>query len=234
LKSIFNSTLIRTYVRIVRDNKKNKKWKSEMRVIARKSCYQLILDKKAIEDILNLDFNSKLNNSSYHFIDSYESRIAERHIWFIQSMIISNDRKRTAALCARNHYEWKKNATHIYAAQCKKYVENRFQWEWKLIKVVINSSELKWSSVTFANRILRLTNSERIHLSEDLRQMIEEEDNVKWVFLALFFCRELLFETKSIRSRGTWHVRCHKTRNLGIIQRRTAPVLRKDKALIVY
>jgi hypothetical protein len=80
LKSIFNSTLIRTYVRIVKDNKKNKKWKSEVKIIAKRLCYQLVLDKKAIENILNLDFNSKLNNSSYHFIDSYESRIAKRHI----------------------------------------------------------------------------------------------------------------------------------------------------------
>jgi hypothetical protein len=91
LKSIFNSTLIRTYVEIVRDHKKNKKWKSEVKVIAEKSCYQLVLDKKAIEDVLNSDFNSKLNNSSYHFIDAYESRIAERHIWFIQNMIMSRD-----------------------------------------------------------------------------------------------------------------------------------------------
>jgi hypothetical protein len=179
LKSIFNSILIRTYVEIVRNNKKNKKWKSEIRIIAEKSCYLLILDKKSIEDILNLDFNSELNNSSYHFIDSYESRIAERHIWFIQSMNISNERKQTAALFARNHYEWKKNVTYIYAAQCKKYVENRIQWEWKLIKVVINSSKLKWSSVTFSNKILHLINSKRIHLSKDLRQMMKEEDNVK-------------------------------------------------------
>jgi hypothetical protein len=55
--------------------------------------------------------------------------------------------------------------------------------------------------MTFVNKILRLTNSERIHLSEDLRQMIEEENNVKWIFLALSFCSELLFETKSMRSR---------------------------------
>jgi hypothetical protein len=179
LKSIFNSTLIRTYVRIVKNNKKNKKWKSEVKMIAKKSCYQLILDKKAIEDVLNFDFNSKLNNSSYHFIDSYESRIAERHIWFIQSMIISNDRKQTAALCARNHYEWKKNATQIYAAQCKKYVENRIKWEWDLINVIIDTSKLKWSSRAFVERILRLINSKRIHLLENVRRIVEEKDDVK-------------------------------------------------------
>ncbi len=179
LKSAFNSNLIRTYVKIVRNHKKNKKWKSEVRVIAEKSCYQLVLDKKAIEDVLNSDFNSKLNNSSYHFIDSYESRIAERHIWFIQNMIISNDRKQTAALCARNHYEWKKNATQIYAAQCKKYVENRIKWEWNLIKVIIDTSELKWSSRAFLERILRLINSERIHLFENVRRIVEEKDDVK-------------------------------------------------------
>jgi hypothetical protein len=179
LKSIFNSTLIRTYVKIVRDHKKNKKWRSEVRMIAEKSCYQLVLDKKAIEDVLNSDFNSKLNNSSYHFIDSYESRIAERHIWFIQSMIISNDRKQTAALCARNHYEWKKNAIQIYAEQCKKYVENRIKWEWDLINVIIDTSELKWSSRAFFERILRLINSKRIHLFENVRRIVEEENDVK-------------------------------------------------------
>jgi hypothetical protein len=179
LKSIFNSTLIRTYVRIVRDHKKNKKWKSEVRVIAEKSCYQLVFDKKAIEDVLNSDFNSKLNNSSYHFIDSYESRIAERHIWFIQNMIISNDKKQTAALCARNHYEWKKNAIQIYAEQCKKYVENRIRWEWDLINVIIDTSELKWSSRASFERILRLINSKRIHLFENVRRIVEEENDVK-------------------------------------------------------
>ncbi len=160
-------------------------------MIAEKSCYQLILDKKSIENILNLDFNSELNNSSYHFIDSYESRIAERHIWFIQNMNISNNKKQTTTLCARNHYEWKRNATHIYAAQCKKYVENRIQWKWELVKVVINSSGLKWSSVTFSDKVLRLTNSERIYLSKDLRQMMKEKDNVKWVFFCFLFLLDL-------------------------------------------
>jgi hypothetical protein len=127
LKSIFNFTLIQTYVKIVRDHKKNKKWRSEVKIIAEKSCYQLMLDKKFVEDILNSDFNSELNNSSFHFIDFYESRIAERHIWFIHEMSISNDRKQTTAICARNHYEWKKNVIQIYAAQCKKYVENRIK-----------------------------------------------------------------------------------------------------------
>jgi hypothetical protein len=179
LKSIFNSALIRTYVRIVRNHKKNTKWKSEVRVIAEKFCYQLVLDKKSIEDILHSDFISKLNNSSFHFIDFYESRIAERHIWFIHEMSISIDKKQATAICARNYYEWKKNAIQIYAAQCKKYVENRIQWEEELINVIINTSKLKWSSRAFVERILRLINSKRIHLLENVRRIVEEEDDVK-------------------------------------------------------
>jgi hypothetical protein len=148
-------------------------------MIAEKSCYQLMLDKNIVEDILNFDFNSELNNSSFHFIDFYESRIAERHIWFIHEISISNNKKQTAAICARNHYEWKKNAIQIYATQCKKYVENRIKWEWDLINVIINTSELKWSSREFVERILRLINSKRIHLFENVRRIAKEEDDVK-------------------------------------------------------
>jgi hypothetical protein len=137
LKSIFNSTLIRTYVQIVRDNKKNKKWRSKVRMTAEKSCYQLVLDKKTIENILNFDFNSKLNNSSYHFIDSYESRIAKRHIWFIQSIIMSNDRKQTAALCVRNYYKWKKKTQLTFMQHSAKNVL-KICWAIELLCTVVS------------------------------------------------------------------------------------------------
>ncbi len=133
LKSIFNFTLIRTYVKIVRNNKKNKKWKSKVKMIAEKFCYQLILDKKTIEDILNFDFNSKLNNSSYHFIDSYKSRIAKCQIWFIQSIIILNDKEQTTTLCARNHYEWKKKRNSHLCSTVQKIC-----WKSNSVRIKIN------------------------------------------------------------------------------------------------
>jgi hypothetical protein len=38
---------------------------------------------------------------------------------------------------------------------------------------------LKWSSRAFLERILRLINSERIHLFENVRRIVEEKDDVK-------------------------------------------------------
>ncbi len=179
VKSTFNSSLTRIYCELVRNNKRNKKWKSKVKVIVEKSCFISVLDKKTTENLLMTNSNAEID-SNFHFIDNYDSKIAEANIWFIQSMSIRKKRREVALHFARQHYQWKIKATIKYNKDCKNYVMKRIDWEWKLLNSVLKHFDLQWSSVVSFVRILQLTNSFRIRLiNDDYRKLIEEKNDVK-------------------------------------------------------
>jgi hypothetical protein len=63
-----------------------------MKIMIEKSCFLFVLNKKTNQDLLTAK-QFDLKNSKFHFIDNYESKIAQTNVWFIKRMIISQKRQ---------------------------------------------------------------------------------------------------------------------------------------------
>jgi hypothetical protein len=176
-KSTSKSEMIRVYCDIARDNKRNKLWKNQkVKIVVEKSCFLQILDKKTKNDLLIM--NSKnLKNSKYHYADSYEFRIAQTDVWFIERITTSKQRRRVAIEHVKLHRQWKIKATENYHKDCRIYIQKRIKWEWELLNYVLHYSNLKWSSIATSKRILILTQSFKIRLHDDYTRMIKQKND---------------------------------------------------------
>jgi hypothetical protein len=169
--------MIRVYCDIARDNKRNKLWKNQkIKIVAEKSCFLQILNKKTKENLFII--NSKnLKNLKYHYANSYEFRIAQTNVWFIEEMTTSKQRRKVAIQHVKLHRQWKIKATENYHKNYKIYVQNRINWEWELLNHVLHYSSLKWSSIATSKRILILTQSFKIRLHDDYTRMIKQKND---------------------------------------------------------
>jgi hypothetical protein len=93
----------------------------------------------------------------------------------MNDLVIAEERLQQVKKCVKIHYLWKINAHQKYRKDCEKYVKNRMIWESDLVQRALDVEDLIWSITYDHEKILRLANSSKVRLSDDLRDIAESD-----------------------------------------------------------
>jgi hypothetical protein len=177
-KPTTNKVLTRIYCGIVRDTAENKVWKKGgHKILAGKPAYLLLLDKRVPQ---NYDYTMadphRAQEPTYHYTDSFGSRISHDLIWFTEELSTPEARYNKAVELARKHLEWKIQAHRQYKDECRDYINKRVAWEYLVIAEALDIPGIQWPTNFSKEKILRYADPTKIIFPEDRRQMVEEED----------------------------------------------------------
>jgi hypothetical protein len=179
IKFTINTKLIKIFCELIKNSICNKKWtkRKKFRVVTSKSIYLLLLNKKSKRNIDYAAMNiSEINFTlfSYHYIISQDSRIFEKHIWFVDQMKNSKNRMRIAIIMTQSHLYWKFKTHRWYKDQCFRYVKKRIIWETLLIKKTLKLFDIIWSTFISASDILDFL--KQMIISENCRSLVKQEN----------------------------------------------------------
>jgi hypothetical protein len=179
IKSTINLSLIKIFAELIKDVAINKLWREINRtykVVARKLCYLLVLNRRRSREI---DFASlkeiEVNQLNFHFTDAYESRISIDFIWFTHELLKAEARQTRAWDAAIDHTIWKIQAHTQYQTDCETYVRARIDWEWRLVQDAYEKNEVKWSDNHFLKDIMITIDFYLLNLLTNFRALVEAE-----------------------------------------------------------
>ena len=163
-KSTNNSKILKIYVDIIKKIAFNKMWLKLNRVyrkIANIFCFLQILNKKKflkIDWTKSKTLNHAIKHQDYHFTNIFESRIDQKHIFFIIDMMNKKQRDATTLKIMQRHINWKIQAHTTYKTKCKQYVFDRKRWKFQLLQKIQDNFEMKWFIDISIDEIIKLTN----------------------------------------------------------------------------
>ncbi len=176
-KFAVNKKLTRIFCEITKDFASNKIWrKNHHKIVIENFAFLLLLNKKSLKNLTQKISSITQRDVFYHYTNVFQSRITQEKIWFTKELNISEKRFQRAQHVTRTHWTWKVQAQTEYETACRKYLNERINWEYDLMKCAYEIFELTWLTTYDKEKMLRASYSFRINKSEDVCKTVEMND----------------------------------------------------------
>ena len=180
VKPTSNPELTKLHCGMAKDDTKNKMWSQKgsraFKVLAGHPVYLVIHDRR---ETIPIDWTMEnptapVTDLTFQITDSFGSRIKEENVLFLDGFITRKERHDKAQAAGSTHRAWKVQAHMDYKSQCQKFLKERVEWEWELVKYIWTNHR---SAVDWPTKIADISvhkPSSRNDTLEDPRALVEK------------------------------------------------------------